>query len=76
MIGDLNMKGIIDRFEGDIVIIEVDGETKDYKKEDVDPEADVNDVVEFIDGKWIVNKESTTKRTEEIKKLMDDVWDD
>ena len=36
----------------------------------------VNDVVELVDGKWIVKEEDTEKRKKEIKALMDSVWED
>ena len=70
------MKGIVDRFEGDFVVIEIEGNTKDVPKKQVDPSVKVNDVVELEDGKWIVKEEETEKRKKEIKALMDSVWED
>jgi hypothetical protein len=70
------MKGIVDRFEGDFVIIEIEGITQDVPKEMVDPNVKVNDVVELVNGKWITKKEETEKRKKEIKSLMDSVWED
>ena len=70
------MKGIVDRFEGDFVVIEIEGNTKDVPKKQVDPSVKVNDVVELVDGKWIVKEEETEKRKKEIKALMDSVWED
>ena len=70
------MKGIVDRFEGDFVVIEIEGNTKDIPKKQVDPSVKVNDVVELVDGKWIVKEEETEKRKKEIKALMDSVWED
>ena len=39
------MKGIIDRFEGDLVVVEIDGETKDFPKSIFPIEAKQGDVV-------------------------------
>ena len=70
------MKGIVDRFEGDFVVIEMEGNTKDIPKKQVDLNVKVNDVVELVDGKWIVKEADTERRRKEIKALMDSVWED
>ena len=70
------MKGIVDRFEGDFVVIEIEGNTKDIPKKQVDSSVKVNDVVELVDGKWIVKEADTERRRKEIKALMDSVWED
>ncbi|WP_445491615.1 DUF3006 domain-containing protein [Niallia sp. 03133] len=70
------MKGIIDRFEGDIAVIEIDGETKDYDKSILPKNADVGDVVEIDGNKVKVLKGETDKLRKEIEVLMEDVWED
>ncbi|WP_064199045.1 DUF3006 domain-containing protein [Brevibacillus brevis] len=70
------MKGIVDRFEGDYVVIEVNGETQDVEKVKVASGVTTGDVVELIDGIWTKDVEGTEKRSAEIKKLMDSVWED
>jgi Protein of unknown function (DUF3006) len=74
--GGLYMKGIVDRFEGDYVVIEVNGETQDVKKSKVADGVTAGDAVELIDGIWTKDVERTESRTAEVKKLMDSVWDD
>jgi hypothetical protein len=74
--GGCCVKGIVDRFEGEFVVIEVDGVTRDILKADVDANVKVGDTVVFVDGKWLIDVEETKCRSKEIKKLMDDVWDD
>lgn len=69
-------KGIVDRFEGDFAVIEVDGKTHDVKKSEVNPEVKVNDVVIFRDGKWVTDPNETKSRKTQIKKLMESVWED
>jgi hypothetical protein len=67
------MKGIIDRFEGNLVVVEIDGETKDFPKEILPSEAKVGDVIEI---KITLLKEETKKLKSEIDQLMQDVWED
>lgn len=71
-----NLKGIVDRFEGDFVVIEIDGKTQDVNKRYVDPNVKAGDVVELIEGLWRTNKKETEARSKHIKKLMDDLWVD
>jgi hypothetical protein len=70
------MKGIVDRFEGEFVVIEMDGVTKDIIKSDVDDNVKAGDSVIFIDGKWFANEGETKRRSKEIKDLMNNVWED
>jgi Protein of unknown function (DUF3006) len=70
------VKGIIDRFEGEYVVIEIDGISKDFLKKNLPVNAEVGDVV-YIDGSKIyVNKNETKKLKQEIDKLMNEVWED
>lgn len=67
------MRGIIDRFEGDLVVVEIEGETKDFPKEILPSEAKVGDVIEI---KVTLLKVETKKLENEIEQLMQDVWED
>ena len=69
------MEGIIDRFEGNIVVIEIDGQTKDFPKSQVHTSCKPNDVVLLVDGVWRPNISKTKKRQEHIQNLMNDVWE-
>lgn len=70
------MLAIIDSFEGDYCIIEIDGVTQDVSKSLVEKSAKVGDVVEWNGQKWITNQNKTIERSRSIKKLMDDLWED
>ncbi|ATF13619.1 DUF3006 domain-containing protein [Brevibacillus brevis X23] len=70
------MKGIVDRFEGDYVVIEINGETQDVEKGKVADGVIAGDAVELIDGTWTKDVDGTESRSAEIKKLMDSVWED
>jgi hypothetical protein len=70
------VKGIIDRFEGDIAVVEINGKTQDFPKPIFPKEAKVGDVV-IIDGnKVTIDKKTTEKLREEIEELMNEVWED
>jgi hypothetical protein len=70
----MKTKGIIDRFEGEIVVVEVDGETKDFDKANFPRKAAVGDVVEIEGNMVTVLKNETEKLRKED--LMNDVWED
>ncbi|MNI03844.1 hypothetical protein D3C73_567550 [compost metagenome] len=70
------MRGIVEGFEGDNIIIEIEGVTKPFPKSDAHPDIRVGDVVECIDRQWVANKTKTEERSKEIKKLMNQVWED
>jgi hypothetical protein len=70
------MIGIVDRFEGNYVVIVVDGGTRDIPCIKVDENVKIGDVVGLIEDKWVTIEKETTKRTAEIKKLIDEVWEE
>jgi hydrogenase maturation factor len=70
------MKGIVDRFEGKVAVIEIDGITQDIPRSSVDPGVVEGDYVELINGIWVTNEIETKNRTNKIKDLMNDVWKD
>lgn len=74
--GGQTMRGIIDRFEEDYVVIEIDGKTQDIDKSLVDLSVKVGDVVILNDGIWKTNTSITEKREQEIKNLMNQVWEE
>lgn len=70
------MLGVVDRFEGDYVVIEIEGQTKDINKNEVSSNIKVGDIVKLVNGVWTTDVTETKQRKERIKKLMDDVWED
>lgn len=71
-------KGVIDRFEGDIAVIEwLDNQEKlDLPCTKLPKGAEVGDVLLFDGATWKVDKEETERRGKEIKKLMEELWED
>ncbi|WP_071460630.1 DUF3006 domain-containing protein [Bacillus massilinigeriensis] len=70
------MKGIIDRIEGNMVVVETGGETKDFPKDIFPKSASAGDVVSIIGSEVKILKEETKKLRKEIEALMEDVWED
>lgn len=70
------MKGIVDRFEGEYAIIEIEGRTHDVRRTLLADNVIQGDVVELQNGIWIKNLNATEHRSKEMKKLMDSVWED
>jgi hypothetical protein len=70
------MKGIIDRFEEELVVVEINGELKDFHKNIFPPEVVAGDVVEIEGDKVTVYKSETEKLRKEIENLMEEVWED
>lgn len=65
------MKVIIDRFEGEYAIVELpDRSTVDMPKRLVPEGAKEGDVLSIE-----IDKDETVKRREQIKKLMDELWE-
>ncbi|CAH0345725.1 DUF3006 domain-containing protein [Bacillus sp. CECT 9360] len=69
-------KGVIDRFEGSIAVVEVAGETVDFPKDIFPKEAKAGDVVEISGDNVKVLNSETEKLRKEIEDLMDEVWED
>jgi len=70
------VKGIIDRFEDDWAVVEIDGETKDFKRSIFPNEAVAGDVVKIEGNVVTILKDETKRLRQEIEDLMDEVWED
>lgn len=70
------MKGIIDRFEGEIAILELENrERLELKREHLPGEAKEGDVIVQIDGQYTIDPKETQRRKEEIEKLSQTLWE-
>lgn len=70
------MKGIIDRFEEDIAVIELENrETLNLPRHLLPVEAQEGDVVYGEEGVYRIDQEETKKNKEDISKLMDSLWE-
>lgn len=70
------MRGILEGFEGEYALIEIEGESKDVPRTLLHPECRAGDVVSWNGELWEPAKQATRARNREIQKLMEDVWID
>ena len=69
-------KGIIDRFEGEIAVVEFEKEMKDIPKVDLPEKAQAGDVLIFEGDTITISAEETEKLKKEIDDLMDELFED
>lgn len=71
------MIGIVDRFENDIAVVELDdGSFIDINKSQLPIGVCSGDVIEINDTDISINHEETTKRKDEIEALMDELFEE
>lgn len=70
------MKGIVDRFEGDIAVIELENhEFIDINISDLPKNISTGDVIELLDGKINLCIEETKNKKQAIEDLMDELFE-
>jgi len=67
------MKGIVDRIEGEYVVLEVEDKIFNFKINLFPPDIEEGDVVEEKNGQFFILKEETDIRKESIKKMFRDL---
>ncbi|MGI5921790.1 MAG: DUF3006 domain-containing protein [Syntrophomonadaceae bacterium] len=70
------IKGVIDRFEGQFGVIEIEGKVKLVDRNDLPRDAREGDSVAFSHNRWILDKADTALRKEKIERLADKLWND
>jgi hypothetical protein len=70
------MKVIIDRFEGEFAVLEVDNEYKTVPRAMLPAQAREGDVLVSGKGEWRLDLEATRKRREKIEKSAGELWQD
>lgn len=70
------MKGIIDRFEGDQAVVELEGKRMKNIYTSVLPYGvQEGDVIEFINGKWSHNQAETQIRKAQMEKKFNNLFE-
>ena len=66
----------VDRFEGDIVVLEDRKNNKmiNVKREDLPANIKEGDILKEVDGKYFIDEELTQKTSHRIKRKMDELW--
>jgi hypothetical protein len=70
------VRAIIDRFEGEFAILELEKEYKKIERVMLPAEVREGDVLFYCGKQWVVDPEATRKRKEEIEKLAEELWED
>jgi hypothetical protein len=68
-------RGVIDRFEEEIAIIELNGETMEIPKESLPGDIKVGDAIIIENGVVRLDRSETAKRKKEIQQLMDELFE-
>ena len=69
------MKGIIDRFEGDRVLLELKDGVVSFDRELFPENAKEGDVVEYVDNRFVIRVEETLEREKHINQLFKSLVD-
>lgn len=70
-------RGIIDRFEGDLAVVEFGEVMEDFLKSLLPESVQPGDVLWFYeDGKVEIDAEERQRLSKEIDRLMDELWED
>lgn len=67
---------ILDRFEGDYAVVEIDEEMVNIEKYLVDEYVKEGDLLKLIDGKYYKDEEASKKRKKYIEDKFKDMWED
>lgn len=70
------IKGIIDRFENEYAIIEIEGTPKVVERSDIPSEAREGDVMVFSRNTWTIDKTGTIRRSQKINNLANELWNE
>jgi len=70
------LKAVIDRFEGEYAVLDIEGKIEDIKRSEIPEEAREGDVLVKRDGKWVIDREATKKLKKEIDGLVNELWED
>jgi len=67
------LRGVVDRIEGEYVILEVEGEVLDIKKVLMPEEIKEGDIVELVDGNYVILSDETARRKKTIEDLFNEL---
>lgn len=67
---------ILDRFEGNYAVIEMDEKIINVDKHLLDKDVKEGDVLTKINGLYYTDNQATQKRKEDIKNRFKDMWED
>lgn len=69
-------KGIIDRFEGLMAIVEIDHAMIKIDRKDLPADAREGDVIKKLGDGWIIDRSDSAFRKKQIEELAKEIWED
>lgn len=70
------MQGTIDRFEGELAVLETQQGMIRIKRSDLPADAGEGDLVVQKAGNWIIDQSGSRLRRQKITRLADELWED
>ncbi len=70
------MKAIVDRIEGEVVILEIDSEIKDYPLDKFPKDIKEGDIVIWDRDRFKILKNDTLKRKKEMENLLKSLFNE
>lgn len=70
------MQGIIDRFENELAVIEMQNKMVWVNRQELPAAAREGDLVIKQAGIWVIDKQAGFLRKKQIDKLADELWED
>lgn len=70
------IKGIIDRFESDFAIVEIEGQVKVISKNNIPADAREGDVLVFERNNWSIDQDATINVKKQTEARMERMWKD
>lgn len=68
-------RAIIDRFEGDYAILEIEDLLSPIKRAAIPQDAKEGDVLTYADKQWQIDHEATAQLKQDTQALADEVWE-
>lgn len=69
------MRAVIDRFEGEYAVLEINNEMVNVRHSDLPPKVREGDVLLWQRGSWVLDYEASRYRKKMADELMKQLWD-
>lgn len=70
------MKAVIDRFEGDYAVMEIEGRMQNVPWRELPAGVREGDVLDYVDRQWLLQPAATAEVKKKIDKLAEELWED
>ncbi|TFE31777.1 DUF3006 domain-containing protein [Cohnella luojiensis] len=67
--------GVVDRFEGDMAVIEIEGATRDFPRASLPLDIKIGDSVIIENGEVRRDNSQSARRRTEVKRLMNELFE-